>query len=153
MSAEARLLELGIVLPEVRVPLASYLQYRLCGNLLYVAGQGPGDVSGNLMTGKLGKDLSIDEGITAARLCGLNMLAVARLALGSLDRIDQAVKMLCLVNATPDFTEHPTVANGMSNLMADVFGENGRHARSAIGVPLLPHGMAVEIEGIFSFVG
>ncbi|MDH7794792.1 MULTISPECIES: RidA family protein [unclassified Beijerinckia] len=153
MSAEARLIELGIVLPEVRTPLASYVQFRVCGNMLYLAGQGPHDLSGHLTLGKLGQDLSVEEGIAAARLCGLNLLAVARQALGSLDRIDQVVKMLCLVNATPDFTQHPTVANGMSDLMANVFGESGRHARSAIGVPSLPHGMAVEIEGIFSIVG
>lgn len=153
ISAEARLTELGIILPEVRAPLASYVQYKISGNILYLAGQGPRAPEGHLVAGKLGQDMTIEQGIAAARLCGLTLLATVRHALGSLDRVDQVVKMLCLVNATPDFTQHPTVANGMSDLMAEVFGERGRHARSAIGVPSLPHGMAIEIEGIFSIVG
>jgi enamine deaminase RidA (YjgF/YER057c/UK114 family) len=153
MSAEARLGELNIVLPKVQTPIASFLQFRISGNLLFVSGQGPRDASGQLIIGKVGADLSLEDGIHAARLAGLNLIAVTRHALGSLDRVDTVVKMLCLVNAPPDFKDHPKVANGMSDLFADIFGESGRHARSAIGVASLPHNMAVEIEGIISIKG
>ena len=150
MSAEARLKELGIVLPKVPAPVANYLPYRIAGNLLFLAGQGPRDESGNLLSGKVGGDVSVDEAYKRARIIGLQLLSAARTALGSLDRVDTVVKMLCMVNAVPEFKEHPRVANGMSDLFVEVFGENGKHARSAVGMGSLPGQISVEIEGIFS---
>jgi len=150
MSAEARLKELGIVLPKVPAPVANYLPYRVAGNLLFLAGQGPRDESGNLLSGKVGGDVSVDEAYKRARIIGLQLLSAARIALGSLDRVDTVVKMLCMVNAVPEFKEHPKVANGMSDLFVEVFGENGKHARSAVGMGSLPGQISVEIEGIFS---
>lgn len=150
MSAEARLKELGIVLPNVPAPVANYLPYRVAGNLLFLAGQGPRDASGNLLSGKVGADVSVDEAYKRARIIGLQLLSAARIALGSLDRVDTVVKMLCMVNAVPEFKEHPKVANGMSDLFVEVFGDNGKHARSAVGMGSLPGQISVEIEGIFS---
>ena len=150
MSAEARLKELGIVLPKVPAPVANYLPYRVAGNLLFLAGQGPRDESGNLLSGKVGGDVSVDEAYKRARIIGLQLLSAARAALGSLDRVDTVVKMLCMVNAVPEFKEHPKVANGMSDLFVEVFGDNGKHARSAVGMGSLPGQISVEIEGIFS---
>ena len=150
MSAEARLKELGIVLPKVPAPVANYLPYRVAGNLLFLAGQGPRDENGNHLSGKVGGDVSVDEAYKRARIIGLQLLSAARAALGSLDRVDTVVKMLCMVNAVPEFKEHPKVANGMSDLFVEVFGENGKHARSAVGMGSLPGQISVEIEGIFS---
>lgn len=150
MSAEARLKELGIVLPKVPAPVANYLPYRVAGNLLFLAGQGPRDENGNLLSGKVGGDVSVDEAYKRARIIGLQLLSAARTALGSLDRVDTVVKMLCMVNAVPEFKEHPKVANGMSDLFVEVFGDNGKHARSAVGMGSLPGQISVEIEGIFS---
>jgi enamine deaminase RidA (YjgF/YER057c/UK114 family) len=150
MSAEARLKQLGIVLPSVMVPVANYLPYRIAGNLLFLAGQGPRDDAGNSLSGKIGAEVSVEEGYRRARLVGLGLLAAARQALGSLDRVDTVVKMLCMVNAVPEFRDHPKVANGMSDLFVEVFGDNGKHARSAVGMGSLPNQISVEIEGIFS---
>ena len=148
MSAEARLKELGIVLPSLGTPIANYLPYRLAGNILYLSGQGPRDESGKQLTGKLGKDISIEEGYQRARLVGLGLLAAMRDALGSLDRVDYIVKLLGMVNAVPDFNDSPKVINGCSDLFVDVFGDAGRHARSAVGNVMLPNQISVEIEGI-----
>ena len=148
MSAETRLKELGIVLPSLGTPVANYLPYRLAGNILYLAGQGPRDESGKQLTGKLGKDISIEEGYRRARLVGLGLLAAMRDALGSLDRVDYIVKLLGMVNATPNFNDPPKVINGCSDLFVDVFGEAGRHARSAVGHVTLPNQISVEIEAI-----
>jgi enamine deaminase RidA (YjgF/YER057c/UK114 family) len=150
MSAEARLKQLGITLPSVPSPVANYLPYRVAGNLLFLAGQGPRDANGKFMAGKVGGEVSVEEGYKRARIIGLQLLSAARMALGSLDRVDTVVKMLCMVNAVPDFKDHPTVANGMSDLFVEVFGENGRHGRSAVGMGSLPNQISVEIEGIFS---
>jgi len=150
MSAEARLKELGIVLPKVATPVANYLPYRIAGNLLFLAGQGPKDENGNNLSGKVGVDISLEEGYRRARLVGLGLLAATRQALGSLDRVDTVVKMLCMVNAPLDFRDQPKVANGMSDLFVEVFGENGKHARSAVGMGSLPNQISVEIEGILS---
>jgi enamine deaminase RidA (YjgF/YER057c/UK114 family) len=147
MSAEARLKELGIVLPELRKPVANYLPYRLAGNMLYLAGQGPLE-NGRQLTGKLGRDIDIDEGYRRARLVGLGLLAAMRDALGSLDRVDFIVKLLGMVNAVPDFNDSPKVINGCSDLFVEVFGDAGRHARSAVGNVMLPNQISVEIEGI-----
>jgi enamine deaminase RidA (YjgF/YER057c/UK114 family) len=147
MSAEARLKELGIVLPPLPKPVANYLPYRLAGNILYLAGQGPRENGVNL-SGKLGKDISIEEGYRRARLVGLGLLAAMRDALGSLDRVDYVVKLLGMVNAVPDFNDSPKVINGCSDLFVEVFGDAGRHARSAVGNVMLPNQISVEIEGI-----
>jgi enamine deaminase RidA (YjgF/YER057c/UK114 family) len=148
MSAEARLKELGIVLPSLGTPVANYLPYRLAGNILYLAGQGPRDENGKQLTGKLGKDIGIEEGYRRARLVGLGLLAAMRDALGSLDRVDYIVKLLGMVNAVPDFNDSPKVINGCSDLFVEVFGDAGRHARSAVGNVMLPNQISVEIEGI-----
>ena len=148
MSAEARLKELGIVLPPLRKPIANFVPYRLAGNILYLAGQGPRDDSGKQLTGKLGKDISVEEGYRRARLVGLGLLAAMRDALGSLDRVDYIVKLLGMVNAVPDFNDSPKVINGCSDLFVEVFGDAGRHARSAVGNVMLPNQISVEIEGI-----
>ena len=148
MSAEARLKELGIVLPSLGTPVANYLPYRIAGNILYLAGQGPRDESGKQLTGKLGKDITVEEGYRRARLVGLGLLAAMRDALGSLDRVDYIVKLLGMVNAVPDFNDSPKVINGCSDLFVEVFGDAGRHARSAVGNVMLPNQISVEIEGI-----
>ncbi len=148
MSAEARLKELGLVLPAMVKPVANYVPYRIAGNVLYLSGQGPRDESGNNLSGKLGAEISIEEGYRRARLVGLGLLAAMRDALGSLDRVDYIVKLLGMVNATPDFNDPPKVINGCSDLFVDVFGEAGRHARSAVGHVTLPNQISVEIEAI-----
>jgi len=140
--------ELGIVLPALPKPVANYLPYRLAGNILYLAGQGPLDESGKQMTGKLGAEISIEEGYRRARRVGLGLLAAMRDALGSLDRVDYIVKLLGMVNAVPTFNDSPKVINGCSDLFVEVFGEAGRHARSAVGHVMLPNQISVEIEGI-----
>ena len=148
MGAESRLKELSIVLPELQKPVANYLPYRLVGNVLYLAGQGPRDSKGVQLTGNLGVDISIEEGYRRARLVGLGLLAAMRDALGSLDRVDFIVKLLGMVNAAPNFNDSPKVINGCSDLFVEVFGEAGRHARSAVGNVMLPNQISVEIEGI-----
>jgi enamine deaminase RidA (YjgF/YER057c/UK114 family) len=147
MSAEARLKELGLVLPTLPKPVANYIPYRLAGNLLFLSGQGPRE-NGVSLTGKLGADVSLEEGYRRARLVGMGLLAAMREALGSLDRVDFIVKLLGMVNAVPNFNESPKVINGCSDLFVEVFGEAGRHARSAVGNVMLPHQISVEIEGI-----
>ena len=148
MSAEARLKELGLVLPALAKPVANYVPYRIVGNVLYLSGQGPRDENGNMLAGKLGAEISIEEGYRRARLVGLGLLAAMRDALGSLDRVDYIVKLLGMVNATPNFNDPPKVINGCSDLFVDVFGEAGRHARSAVGHVTLPNQISVEIEAM-----
>ena len=148
MGAEARLKELGLVLPALQKPVANYLPYRLAGDVLYLAGQGPRDHNGVTLTGKLGAEIGVEEGYRRARLVGLGLLAAMRDALGSLDRVDFIVKLLGMVNAVPDFNNSPKVINGCSDLFVEVFGEAGRHARSAVGNVMLPNQISVEIEGI-----
>lgn len=147
MSAEARLKELKIVLPDLSRPSANYLLYRLAGNLLYLSGQGPRE-NGKYLSGKLGAEIDIEEGYRRARIVGLGLLAATRAALGSLDRVDFVVKLLGMVNAVPGFNESPAVINGCSDLFVEIFGDAGRHARSAVGNVMLPHQISVEIEGI-----
>jgi enamine deaminase RidA (YjgF/YER057c/UK114 family) len=148
MTPEQRLEALGLTLPPVPTPLANYIPYRLAGNLLYISGQGPKRPDGTYRTGRLGRDISVEEAYQEARLTGLQLLAVAKAALGSLDRIEAVLKLLGMVNAEPDFADHPKVINGCSDLLVDVLGEAGRHARSAVGMGSLPNRMAVEIEAI-----
>jgi enamine deaminase RidA (YjgF/YER057c/UK114 family) len=150
MSAEARLKKLGIVLPSVPAPVANYVPFRLAGSLLFLSGQGPRDEKGAMLTGKVGKDVNIEEGYRRARLIGLGLLAATRQALGSLDRVDFVVKLLGMVNAVPDFTDQPKVINGCSDLFVEVFGDAGRHARSAVGMGSLPNQISVEIEAILA---
>lgn len=149
MNPERRLAELGLVLPPVPTPQGNYRPWVLTGDLLYTAGLGPRRADGTFISGKLGADLDIDQGREAARLVGLNLLAVIRAALGSLDRVDQVVKTLGMVNATPDFGAHPKVIDGFADLFAEVFGpERGVGARSAVGMASLPSQIAVEVETI-----
>jgi enamine deaminase RidA (YjgF/YER057c/UK114 family) len=147
MSIENRLAELGIVLPEPAAPVASYVPVVVTGNLAHVSGQLP-FIEGDLVTGRLGEDVELDLGVRAARACGLMILAQLKAALGSLDRIERIVKLGAFVNSAATFTDQPKIANGASDLMAEVFGDAGRHARSAVGVPVLPLGAAVEVDAI-----
>ncbi len=148
MSAEARLKELGLVLPSPPDPIASYVTFVRTGNLAYTSGHGPMRADGSWMTGKVGEDLDTDEASEAARVTCLGLLATLRKNLGSLDEVVRVVKVLGMVNCTTDFTDHPAVINGCSDLLADVFGEAGRHARSAVGLGSLPMNIPVEIEAI-----
>lgn len=146
---DARLAELGITLPEAPAPAANYVPAVLSGEMLYISGQISQGPEG-LVKGKLGADLDVAAGAAAARLCALSLLAQARAALGGdLDRVVRLVKLVGFVNSTPEFTDQPEVINGASNLMVEVLGENGRHARSAVSAASLPRGVAVEIEAIF----
>ncbi len=149
MGAEVRLKQLGIELPTPPAPLANYVRAVRVGNLLFLAGHGPHAKDGKIAyVGKLGRDLSIEEGQQAARLVGLNLLASTREALGSLDRVKRVVKVLGMVNSADGFGDQPKVINGFSDLMVEVFGDAGRHARSAVGMAALPFGISVEIEMI-----
>ena len=148
-SPEERLSQLGLVLPPTPEPVGTYVPYRFADNFLYLSGQGPKRADGTYRKGRLGRDVSIDEAYQEARLVGLQLLSVAKFALGDLSRVQQVVKLLGMVNAEPDFGDHPKVINGCSDLFIQVFGESGRHARSAIGVGSLPNQMIVEIEVIF----
>jgi len=148
MSAEARLKELGIELPPVPPPVANFVRTRQVGNVLYVSGHGPMHPDGSRDKGKVGSDLDVAQGQASARLTGLNMLATVRAALGSLDRVGQIVKVLGMVHSAPGFGRQPEVIDGFSDLMVEVFGDAGRHARSAVGMAELPFGIPVEIEMI-----
>jgi enamine deaminase RidA (YjgF/YER057c/UK114 family) len=140
----------GVVLPPAPKPVANYLPYRRVGPLLFISGQGPRDASGRMHTGKVGADVDVATAYGHARFAGLNVLAIARDALGDLGRIDCVVKLLGMVNAVPAFAEHPKVIDGCSDLFAELLGDSGRHARSAVGVGSLPGGITVEIEAILA---
>ncbi|MBH0114752.1 RidA family protein [Novosphingobium sp. YJ-S2-02] len=144
---EARLSELGLALPEPAAPVAAYVPVVEAGGLAHVSGQLP-FVGGQLVTGRLGEEVSLEEGVVAAQACGVMILAQLKAALGSLERIEKIVKLGVFVNSTGDFSDQPKVANGASELMVAVFGEAGKHARSAVGVPVLPLGAAVEVDAI-----
>jgi enamine deaminase RidA (YjgF/YER057c/UK114 family) len=144
----ARLRELGTSLPEAPAPIANFVTHVQEGNLLFLSGQGPQKPDGSLHTGKVGADISAQEAYEHAKLTGINLIAVMHDALGDLSRVKRIVKLLGMVNATPDFEEHPRVINGCSDLMMAVFGEAGRHARSAVGFGSLPNNITVEIEAI-----
>lgn len=149
-TIETRLAELGIDLPRPSTPAANYVPFVITGNLVFVSGQVTAWNGELQYVGRLGETLSVDEGYQAARICGLNLIVQAREACaGDLDRIRRVVKLGGFVNSTADFTDQPKVVNGASDLMVEVFGDNGRHARFAVGAPTLPLGVAVEIDGIF----
>jgi enamine deaminase RidA (YjgF/YER057c/UK114 family) len=142
MRAEARLRELGIELPAAPQPIANYVPYVLAGDLLFLAGHGPR----RGRNGRVGDDLTVEEGYAAAREVALNLLATMKAALGDLDRVERIVKVLGMVRCAPEFGQQPQVINGASDLFVDVFGDRGRHARSAVGMHALPNGIPVEIE-------
>lgn len=144
---DAKLAEMGLVLPEPAAPVAAYVPVVVAGGLAHVSGQLP-FIDGVLVQGRLGDDVNTGEGYDAAQACGLMILAQLRAALGSLDRVERVVKLGAFVCSTAEFTDQPKVANGASELMAAVFGDAGRHARSAVGVPALPLGAAVEVDAI-----
>lgn len=154
MNTEARLDELGIELPSPQAPAANYVPAVRTGNLLYLAGVGPAKrADGSSPIGKVGAELTLEEGYEAARLVCLNIISRLKAELGDLDRVVRVVKILGMVNATEDFGEHPAVINGCSDLLVEVFGERGKHARSAVGMQSLPFGIPVEIEAIVEISG
>ena len=147
MSIDQRIADLGITLPQPAAPVASYVPAVQAGGLLHISGQISFAEDGSLITGRLGDDMDVEAGIAAARRCGIMLVAQMKAALGSLDKVDRVVKLGVFVNSAPSFTDQPKVANGASELMQDVFGEAGRHARSAVGA-MLPLGVAVEVDAI-----
>jgi len=149
MSAEARIKELGLALPQPPRPAGNYVPGVRVGNFLFLSGHGPVRVDGApTLRGKVGRDLSLEDGYKAAREVGINLLGSARTLLGSLDKVKRVVKVLGMVNSAEGFGDQPKVINGFSDLMVEVFGDNGRHARSAVGMAELPMGIPVEIEMI-----
>lgn len=149
MDIDARLAELGITLPDAPAPAANYVPFVQAGELVHISGQVP-MVDGAFVTGKVGGDLSVEDGAAAARLCALSLLAQARTACGGdWGRLVRWVKLVGFVNSTPDFGQQPVVINGASDTMVEILGETGRHARSAVSAGALPFNVAVEVEGIF----
>ena len=146
---EQHLVDLGITLPSVPKPVANYVPYVQAGDLLFLSGQGPRLNAHEYAQGKVGAEVTVEQAYQHARLIGIQLLAAAQHALGTLDRVRRVVKLLGMVNGTPDFREHPQVINGCSDLFVAVFGEAGRHARSAVGMGSLPNNITVEIEAIF----
>ncbi len=146
-TPEARLEALGLILPEVPTPVANYVPYKFAGPLLFLSGQVPRGADGKPYAGKLGADVTIEEGQAHARLCALQLIAVAKAAVGDLSRVS-VVKLLGMVNGAPDFADHPKVVNGASDLFVEVFGDEGRHARSAVGMGSLPSRVTVEVEAV-----
>ena len=147
-TPEENLLAKGILLPEILKPIANYVNAARVGNLLYLSGKGPLQNDGKYITGKLGKNLLIEQGYEAAKLTAIIQIAVLKQELDNLNRVKRIVKVLGMVNSDSNFANHPKVINGFSDLMVAVFGEKGRHARSAVGVASLPFNMAVEVERI-----
>ena len=147
-DAEAKIKEKGIVLTIPSKPVANYVNAVRVGNLLFLAGKGPTKPDGTNITGKVGKDLTLEQGYEAARLTAINHLSVLKAELGNLNRVKRIVKVLGMVNCSEDFKDQPKVINGYSDLMVEIFGEKGKHARSAVGMNSLPSGIAVEVEVI-----
>ena len=147
---DARLKELNIDLPAPPAPVASYVPYVVSGNLVFISGQVTLSADGLKYVGKVGADISLEDGKAAARLCAVNVIAQVKAACGGdLDRVKRCVKVGVFVNATPDFTQHPEVANGASDLFQEVFGDAGKHSRAAVGAGSLPRGVAAEVEAVF----
>lgn len=151
-AIEAKLAELGLTLPQAAAPVAAYVPAVEAGGLLHISGQLP-FLDGAVMTGRLGEDRDLDFGVEAARRCGLMLVAQMQKALGDLGRVECVVKLGVFVNSAPGFTDQPKVANGASELMQALFGDSGRHARSAVGVAALPLGAAVEVDAIVAIRG
>lgn len=145
-TPEQKLKELNITLPTPSQPIANYVSAVRTGNLIFLAGKGPSKPDGSYITGKPGKDLTIEQGYEAAKLTAINQLAALKAAIGDLNKVKRIVKVLGMVNSDPDFKDHPKVINGFSDLIVAVFGEKGKHARSSVGMCSLPMNMAVEIE-------
>ena len=145
-TPESRLEKLGIKLPEVSPPVANYVNAVQTGNLMFLAGKGPRKEDGSYITGKVGVDLTVEQGYEAAKLTAINQLAVLKAELGDLSRVKRVVKVLGMVNCASDFGDQPEVVNGFSDLMVEIFGEKGKHARAAVGMGSLPRNIAVEIE-------
>ncbi len=146
VDAEANLKKLGINLPKPSSPIANYVNAVRTGNLIFLSGKGPLKPDGKYITGKVGKDLNIEQGYEAARLVGVNQLAALKAEIGDLNKVKRIVKVLGMVQSTPEFTDQPKVVNGFSDLMVAVFGDRGKHARSAVGMIALPSNIAVEVE-------
>jgi len=151
MSAEQKLAELGLTLPPLPKPVGNYVPFKRAGDLIFLSGQGPRRPDGSTITGKVGRDVTIEEAYEHAKLIGLGLLAAAKLAAGDLDKIE-VLKVLGMVNAIPEFKDQPKVINGCSDLFVAVLGERGRHARSAVGMGSLPGQITVEIEAIMRVV-
>ncbi len=147
-TVDARLKALGLSLPSAPSPVANYVPYLVAGDLLFISGQISKAADGTVVAGTVGADVSVEAGQAAAKLCALNILAQARAALGSLDRVKQVLKLTGFVNSAPGFGDHPKVVNGASDLMVDVLGDKGRHTRAAVGVSGLPLNSAVEVDAI-----
>lgn len=150
MTVLDRLAAAGIVLPEPRAPVANYVPYVITGNLLFISGQVSAAPDG-LITGRLGEDLTLEQGQAAAKVCAINLIAQMKAALGDLERVRRIVKLGGFVNAAPDFIDIPKVVNGCSDVMVLAFGDAGRHARSAVACPVLPMGSAVEVDAVVEF--
>lgn len=150
ISLEQKIASLGLALPVAAAPIANYVPACQTGNLLFISGQLSREASGNLITGKLGAGVDVAKGRDAAKACALHILAQAKTALGSLDRIERIVKLTAFVNSAPGFIDHPHVVNGCSDLLVEILGDKGRHTRSAVGVAALPLDAAVEIEAIIA---
>lgn len=150
-NVEKKLEEMKIKLPKPPAPAANYVPFTKIGNMLVVSGQITMGENGPEYIGKIGETLNTQDGVEAAKLCAINILAQAKQALGELDRIKQVIKIQGFVNATAEFTEHPQVINGASDFLVEVLGENGKHARAAVGMSSLPLGVAVEIDAIIEF--
>ena len=149
-SIEKRLSELGITLPPPGAPGGNYVPFVMAGDLAFMAGQVAREAGKMKYTGKVGRDISVDDARAAARLCAINLLAQLKVACGGdLDRVERCVRLGGFVNSPPDFTEHPKVVNGASDLMVEIFGERGQHARTAVGAAALPMDSAVEVEAVF----
>ena len=149
---EKRLTELAINLPELPAPIANFKPGIITGNLLYLSGQGPVLENGKLATGKVGRDVSVEDAYMHARRTGMVLIAAMKEILGNLDQVKQIIKLFGMVNASPDFIHHPKVINGCSDLLVEVFGAKGKHARSAVGVGSLPGNISIEIEAIIEIV-
>lgn len=148
MSIDQKLADLGITLPSPKPPVANYVPVVRTGNLLFISGQVSVDGAGTVVTGKLGAGMTLEDGRAAARICAINIIAQVKAAVGDLDKVVRIVKLVGFVNSTLEFTEQPAVMNGCSDLLVEVFGDKGRHARSAVGIASLPFNAAVEVEAI-----
>jgi enamine deaminase RidA (YjgF/YER057c/UK114 family) len=147
MTPEAKLTSMGLTLPEIPKPVGTYVPFKISGNTLYLSGQGPMRADRSFVTGKVGRDVTVEQAHEAAKLVGLGLLAAAKAAAGELSRIE-VLKVLGMVNTVPEFTDQPKVINGCSDLFVAVLGERGRHARSAVGMGSLPMNISVEIEAV-----